>query len=398
MTSASYLLKFNRKGVDLKPGEKSLVQICVTLNRRKKWISTKIYLEKNQWNAAKGLVQNHPNQIALNANIRDKLAEMQDYELGVLKSKKAFTLEKLSSYLSGDKTEITFTGFMKHEIDTRTDIRPSTRKHHESIQKRIEGFKKIKYFSDLTYQNIEDFDNYLRKDRINQSTIYNIHKRIKSYIARAINNEKMGVEQDPYLRFKCKDGQTNERKFLTWEELLKVQEKDLKIKRLSIVRDLFVFCCYTGLSYSDAWMLNEENIIQNGAEVFLKTFRTKTNEKAMVMLLPKAKEIITKYQGLENGKILPMMTNQRMNGYLKEIAAICEIEKELTTHVARHTFATTVTLLNGVPIETVSKMLGHSSIKTTQIYAKIVDEKIKGDMIKLREKMEKPAIQSTEKP
>jgi hypothetical protein len=288
MMNATYLLRFNRKNATLLPGEKALIQFCVTHNRRKKWISTGIYVEKHQWNKAKGLVQKHTNQVALNIDIRDRLADLQNFELDQRRNGKEFTLELLSAYLSGEQSDLTFLDYMMKEVTTRTDIRSGTRNHHLSVHRCLVEFKKIKYFSDLTYQNIAEFDTYLRKAKLRQSTIYGYHKRLKSYIKRAIASERMEIESDPYLRFKCKDGLNTERKYLTIEELTTLERKDFKTRRLGIVRDIFVFCCYTGLAYTDAFKLTSENIIINGKEEFLKTFRTKTNEKAMVMLLPKA--------------------------------------------------------------------------------------------------------------
>ena len=176
------------------------------------------------------------------------------------------------------------------------------------------------------------------------------------------------------------------------EELARIQFKDFSILRLDYVRDLFIFSCYTGLSYSDVCALTSENI-QFGIDgnKWIITYRIKTNQQVKVPILPQAEEIINKYQDNPrvemSGKLLPIFTNQKMNSYLKEIADLCDIQKHLTFHVARHTFATTVTLTNGVPIESVSKMLGHTDLKTTQIYAKVVEKKISDDMANLEEKL-----------
>ena len=155
---------------------------------------------------------------------------------------------------------------------------------------------------------------------------------------------------------------------------------------------MFLFSCYTGLSYIDLAELGPENIITGiDGELWLQTSRTKTNTSVRVPLLPKANELIEMYcdspKSLENGTVFPVISNQRMNGYLKEIADICGITKRLTFHIARHTFATTVTLSNGVPIESVSKMLGHTTIRTTQIYAKVIEQKLGEDMGKLKERL-----------
>jgi integrase len=185
------------------------------------------------------------------------------------------------------------------------------------------------------------------------------------------------------------------RQFLTEQELQTLSNKALMNERLRQVRDIFVFSCYTGLAYIDAANLTPQNIgIGMDGERWIYTFRQKTDTRTNIPVLPPAMAIIEKYKEHQlckvKNKLLPILSNQKMNAYLKEIAALCNINKELTFHIARHTFATTVTLSNGIPIETVSKMLGHSSIKQTQHYAKILDRKVSDDMKVLRDKFSIP--------
>ena len=192
----------------------------------------------------------------------------------------------------------------------------------------------------------------------------------------------------PFLGYSSKFVEVN-RGFLDEEELSRLQNKELKIERIVLVRDVFLFSCYTGLSFIDAWNLTKDNIgIGIDGNKWIFTARQKTKIASHIPLLPIAEDIIKKYEKHPmcaiSGKLLPVLSNQKMNAYLKEIADLCEITKELTFHIARHTFATTVTLSNGVPIESVSKMLGHKSIKTTQHYAKILDSKVSADMENLK--------------
>ena len=154
---------------------------------------------------------------------------------------------------------------------------------------------------------------------------------------------------------------------------------------MQLVRDIFVFAYYTGLAYVDITKLNAQNIQKgNDGKNWIIIDRTKTESRCRIPILPVAQDILLKYEDhpatCSSGRVLPVLSNQKMNSYLKELADICGITKNLSMHVARHTFATSVTLANGVPIETVSKMLGHTSLKTTQIYARIVDSKISEDM------------------
>ena len=164
------------------------------------------------------------------------------------------------------------------------------------------------------------------------------------------------------------------------------------INRLDQTRDIFVFSCYTGLSYAEVYDLTDDNIVTGlDGKLWIHGQRRKSKEWFKVPLLPQAKAIVDKYENhplaQANGKVLPVYTNQKTNSYLKEIASLCEISKNSTFHLARHTFATTITLANGVPIELVSKMLGHTNLRTTQIYAKVVEQKLSDDMGRLEEKL-----------
>lgn len=199
------------------------------------------------------------------------------------------------------------------------------------------------------------------------------------------------MQKNPIDAYDLKFEKT-ERGFLTSFELDIIEQKVIKTKRLEFIRDLFVFSSYTGLSYIDAinLPLNALTIGIDG-QVWISIQRKKTNTPIKIPVLPKAKELIEKYKAdprsINRGKIFPLISNQKVNSFLKEVGTLCEIEKKLTFHLARHTFATTITLSNGVPIETVSKLLGHRSIATTQIYAKVLENKISEDMNKLKEKL-----------
>jgi len=179
--------------------------------------------------------------------------------------------------------------------------------------------------------------------------------------------------------------------FLSKEELEAVSTKVFSTKRLGQIRDVFVFSCYTGLAYADVKKLDKSQIaIGIDGDKWIYTNRQKTDTRSNIPILPVAQAILDKYKDditcINTNKLLPVLSNQKMNEYLKEIATLCEIDKDFTYHTARHTFATTVTLNNGVPIESVSKMLGHKDLKTTQHYAKVLDSKVSDDMKLLRDK------------
>ena len=204
------------------------------------------------------------------------------------------------------------------------------------------------------------------------------------------------LDKDPFYNFKLRS-ETIDKEFLSNDELIKLIQSDFSIPRLEHVRDVFIFSCYTGLAYVDVAKLREDDIVigMDGGR-WIKVNRTKTKTLSSIPILPIAEQIISKYssQSKFETKLLPVYSNQRTNGYLKEIADLSGITKKLTFHMARHTFATTVTLSNGVPIESVSKMLGHKSLKTTQHYAKILDTKLSEDMTNLRIRFENKKVLS----
>jgi len=184
--------------------------------------------------------------------------------------------------------------------------------------------------------------------------------------------------------------QTVEREFLTQDELKRLEEKQIGISRLEQVRDIFLFCCLTGLAYVDVASLSMENIVEGKrGRQWLRKARNKTNNMCNIPLLRPALRILEKYAEYRTatGRLLPVPSNQKMNAYLKELATLCGVTKNLTTHCARHTFATTVTLANGASLENVSKMLGHSSVRMTQHYAKILNSSIERDMDKIESEL-----------
>ena len=200
------------------------------------------------------------------------------------------------------------------------------------------------------------------------------------------------VSGNPFHMLKLRKDKT-ERAYLTIDELERLANKEFSSERLERMRDIFLFCCYTGLAYIDVKTLTTENLVQKAdGKWWIVTKRTKTEVPVNVPLLEVPMRLIKKYEPLRKGNLVfPVYSNQKSNDYLKEIAALCDIHKDVTFHVARHTFATTVTLENGVPIESVSKMLGHTNVQTTQIYARITERKINLDMDQLSKKLDPQA-------
>lgn len=241
---------------------------------------------------------------------------------------------------------------------------------------------------DLDRAFIEAYDMYLKSSKgLNHNSAARHTKNLHTVLNKAVSNRWIQVNPCSGYNF----GYINPpRSYLTEEEIDALYVKEFTINRLARVRDVFIFQIYTGLSFCDMAELTKDSIeIGIDGKKWVVIHRKKTGTRSSIPILPRAQEVLDKYKNdplcVSEHKILPFYCNQRMNGYLKEIADLYEIKKPLTTHIARHTFATTITLSHGVPIETVSKMLGHSDLKTTQIYSKVVDKKIADDMRHLTE-------------
>lgn len=242
----------------------------------------------------------------------------------------------------------------------------------------------------ISFSFLNDFEYYLRSIRKcgNNSAIKYI-KNFGKIVRICLGNGWLTV--DPYLNYKPKTSKVN-RIALTKDELKALSEKEMPMERLKLVKDIFLFSCYTGLAYVDVSKLKRSEVLRGiDGESWIYTNRKKTDTLSRIPLLPSALEIMERYhenpQCQCDNKVLPVLSNQKMNAYLKEIADLSGISKVLTFHIARHTFATTITLNNGVPIESVAKMMGHTNIKTTQIYAKVMDHKISEDMSLLKQKL-----------
>lgn len=244
---------------------------------------------------------------------------------------------------------------------------------------------------------LSDFEVYLLTTGGCQSnTTAKFMQFFKRIIIIARNNG--WIQHDPFANYKIRIAKVD-RGYLTQQEVETIREKQFPAKRLEQVRDIFIFSCYTGLAYIDVKNLREKHIRTSfDGNLWIMTKRQKTNVSANIPILDVAQQILDKYKGtLPNEAVLPVLSNQKMNSYLKEIGDLCGIDKSLTFHLARHTFATTTTLAKGVPIETVSKMLGHTNIKTTQIYARITDSKIGNDMAVLADKLKAMEVKSEAK-
>jgi site-specific recombinase XerD len=287
----------------------------------------------------------------------------------------------------------------KLRIGNRTS--ETTSKRYELTKNRMSEFLRIKFnvsdvfVQEINYMFLEHFYSYLCNHcGCSNNTAMKFMQRFRT-VFNFIVNTGYDMKVDPFANFRFHTQKVN-REILSQEEIDKIYQKKFSTERLSQVRDIFIFQAYTGLAYIDVYNLTENEIrLAYDDQLWIMTEREKTGEPVNVPLLEIPLAILDKYKKTReknNGKLLPVSTNQKMNEYLKEIATICGIKKKLSTHIARHTFATTIALANGVPLESVSKMLGHRSIKTTQIYAKILDKKVSEDMGNLAKKLNEKSV------
>ena len=384
------------------------IYMRITVDGKRAEFSTNQFVEEKAWDAKAQRIKNRtPNAIQKNSYLDMMRGKAQEALNKLLSADEEITAQKIKGIITGKaakqkSTHMTLSdAFQYHntKLQQEYEIGKVVKKtviRYTTTKNKVFNFMKFQYkindipLPEMRLRFVTEFEHYLlTRESLSSNTAHKYIKNLKK-----IMNMSVGLDwipSNPFNEFRCK--YTNPvREVLTKEELDTIRCKNITIKRLAEVRDVFVFCCYTGFAYSDIYNF-EYNAITKGidGEYWLSTNRQKTGVKESVPLLPIALDIITKYREhqycINANKLLPVNSNQRYNAYLKEIADICGIEKKITSHIARHTFATTVTLANGVPIETVSSMLGHSSIRTTQVYAKVIEKKVAEDMQNLKAKL-----------
>ena len=383
-----------------KEGKTSVMLRIYLNNERLSLGSTGISVKSSQWDKEKERIKGRTTE-ALNTNLQlDNIASGLQSIFRRIEMSDVVSLERIKSEFLGKKEEIDtlMQLFEKHNGDVAKQVGVSvgkaTLQKYNVCKRHFSEFLEKQYkrsdlkLTELTYVVIREFDLYLRTEvgqNPNTAT-----KTMKTFKTITLLGQKMGVLlHDPFMNHRFHIEPVN-RGFLTDEEILLIANKDLGISRLELIRDIFIFSCFTGLAYIDVSNLTPDHIVTLGDKQWIMTQRQKTSVETNVLLLDIPKAIIAKYGGktYRNGKLFPMLTNQKTNSYLKEIADICGIKKNLTFHLARHTFAT-MSLSKGVPMESVSKMLGHTNIRTTQIYARITNKKIEHDMEELADKLDK---------
>lgn len=378
------------------------IYLRITLNGQRIVQATHRFVLRSQWSSIAGKMKGSSAAAKSLNNFLDALRnKVHNTEREIVQDGREITYESFKNKWFGvaEKPHMILEIFKQHNDEVKElagkDYSPATLKRYETSLGHTRNFILWKYkVSDLdvkklNYEFISSYSFWFKTIRnCNHNTTMKYLTNFKKIVLICLKNG--WIDKDPFIGFKFNKHEVD-RAFLTDLEIQAIHSKKFK-NRLDHVRDIFLFSCYTGLAYADVKKLKRSEIgVGIDGEKWIFTRRQKTDSSSRIPILPAAEELIAKYQHYAqcviNDKVLPVLSNQKMNAYLKEIADICGINKTLTFHIARHTFATTVTLSNGVPIETVSKMLGHKNLRTTQHYAKILDLKVSEDMKQLKNKL-----------
>lgn len=380
------------------------IYMRITVNGKRAEMSAGRECDPKRWNShARRAIGTKEETRALNSYLNSLQNKVRNAHQVLIDTDQSVTAQSLQNQFTGKTTKSRYLMnlFAEHNAKVKALIgngfRANTLKGYNTTEKHLTNFLQMQYrkididIVELNHAFITDFEFYLKSEcKCSAVSAAKYIKHLKKIVNHCLANNWLSA--NPFIKYKLK-AKAKERLFLTQEELETMTEKKLAIERLQQVRDIFVFCCYTGLSYADIKKLQRHEVGKGiDGDEWIFTERQKTDTASRIPLLPAAVQILNRYSDhtvcVNRNLLLPVLSNQKMNSYLKEIADLCGITKPLTFHIARHTFATTVTLSNGVPIESVSKMLGHTNIKTTQHYAKILDIKVSQDMALLKQKYE----------
>lgn len=403
MIESSFGMFFHLKVSKSKKNSKSFVYVRITVDKGSVELSTKRTWSPAKWNSglgrAIGKTEDVKNLNAFLDSFQAKVYQAKKYLMDTEKDISAINIKNVLLGIRDDK-KMLLELFQEHNERMGSlvgkEFAYGTFKRYKTSLRHTRAFIQWKYgkadieIRKLDYEFLSDYSYWFRSVK---NCSHNTTVRYLIYLKKIVLLcvKKAWLLRDPFIGFNLA-GKEVVREVLTQEELDSIKSKEFSIVRLQHVRDIFLFSCFTGLAYIDVKNLRRNQIITGiDGEKWIITQRQKTQSPTRLPLLPTALDIVNKYMDhpecTVQGTVLPVLSNQKMNAYLKEIADVCGIDKPLTFHIARHTFATTVTLSNGVPIETVSKMLGHSSLKQTQHYAKIMDVKISEDMLALKNRL-----------
>lgn len=401
MSASTFKILFYLRKNYLNKEGKAGIMIRLTLNGEVSQFSSKLDIEPDMWDVKQGKASgNSAKARQLNTLLEEMRRSIRNHYHEIELREAYVTAEKVRNAFLGIETKqrTLLELFKKHNDDARKLIgiskTPATLAKYDRCYRRMEEFMQYQYkvsdiaLKEINHMFITDFETYLRTNsQCNENTTAKFMQTFRMIVIIAKNNG--WIFADPFINYKIRLKRVD-RGYLTEQEIQKILKKKFPTKRLEQVRDVFIFSCFTGLAYIDVKQLRANDICTSfDGKQWIMTHRQKTDTPVNVPLLKIPLAILKKYEGqFPNGELLPVLSNQKLNSYLKEIGDLCGIDKNITFHYGRHTFATTTTLSKGVPIETVSKMLGHTNIETTQIYARITNDKIRKDMSSLESKLE----------
>jgi len=380
------------------------IYLRVTVDGKRKEMSLNRSIAAKRWGKNRGKGSSEEIKI-LNKYLLSVEHRINEMEHELVNNSIRVTIESLMNRYNGveEKTHMLIEVFKYENKRIKRLVEQGTYKKYVTVLNHIEKYLEHQYKSSdidikkIDHQFVTDFDYYLRTEKniANNSTI-RIVNTLKKIVR--ITLDKGWIAKDPFLSYKPKKEKV-ETRYLTQREIDIIYKKEFSIKRLEQVSRVFIFCCYTGLAYVDVKLLNENNIVKDmDGDSWIKINRKKTNTISKIPILPIAQEILDKYRDdplvLNSGKLLPVLSNQKMNAYLKEIGDVCGVKTQLTSHLARHSFATTIALTNGLPIETLSKIMGHKTLNMTLHYGKLLDTKLSSDVAKLKESLKKIKVNS----
>lgn len=381
MNKIIYNLVYNRKK-RLNEKGMALVQIEAYLDKKKKYFSTKVYLKPEQWDGKKLIVKNHPNADALNRLIHEFMAAIEKKELELWQQGKRISLDLLKEALSKNEEQSFFIPFVKQEVENSL-LKESTKRNHLSTLMLPQEFKKNATFADLTFEFVSSFEHFLQLRGYHINTIAKHMKHLKRHVNMAINKNYMEMQTYAFRNYKIKTVESKHT-HLSPEELEKLEKLSLtgKYAEHQKALDAFLFCCYAGMRYSDFVNLSPGNIVKIHQNTWLiyKSVKTNIEVRLPIYLLFEGKglAILEKYRNDLPG-FFQLRDNSNVNKKLILISRLAGLTKKISFHVARHTNATLL-IYKGVNITTVQKLLGHRSVKTTQIYTNIMDMTIVQDL------------------
>ena len=376
-----YRLVYNRKKQLNKQGA-ALVQIEAYLNGRKIYLTTNVYLRPEEWDHDTSQVVDHPQANDLNAMLYEKILELQQAEIAYWRKGVSPSLLDLKNAVKHHVTaDITFLNFARNSVE-QSNRREGTKQNIYATMHRMKNFRGDVEIRDVNYKYLTDFEAYLRSLGLKVNSVGKHLRNVRTLINEAINQGYMNLNDYPFRKFKIQK-EKPEHRVLTQKELSKLESVALKGKMRQRVLDSFLFCCYSGIRFSDYKLLTDDNILslKGNKWLSLRTQKTNIKQKIPIYLLfeGKALNLIGKYDSLE--AMNKIGCNADVNRILKDITCRAGIAKRVTFHTARHTFATLL-LGQSVPITTIQRLLGHTSVKTTQIYSEVLDDTLVSDLKK----------------